>query len=334
MPAPVGPLQVLQAGREGTAGTLTAATHVVDIVPGSVTLNHTVDKIAVRNSGSWATSHRNPTGREAVELQWQEQATYDRLVTIGNLFIQPVSTGSGNPAATWSFTSPSDTSDNLESYSMEVGGKDTWPTEYLVAGLRGKSLSIDIKQDGLWTLDVGLIGKQVTTGTKTSALSLPSNSHGGGPPLVNVRGVETKLYIDGTTFGSTVQTGKFVSGTVNLNVGMNPRYTMDGIAYPYRVAQTDPREVSAEVVIEYDATTERTHWATGSNRLVRFEAVGPGLGSTTYLARLDVSGVWESRELGNDGNVITEQLTLRGQYNTGLAGELTMTLRNSITARP
>ena len=326
--------QVVQAGKEVTAGTLVAATHVVDHVPGTFQIKRQIKKIRMRHAGSFAGTHRSENGQETVEVEYTAYAAFDRLPVYGNLFLSPVTTGSGNPAATWTHATINDTDDDLSSYSFEVGGTDH-PSPQTVAGLRGKSWEIDIKQDAPWEMKVGLVGMLTTVGaTITPALSLPSNSHGGGAPLRSALGTQTKVYIDDTTIGSTVIAGTVVSANVKIEVGNEPRHTLDGIATPYRIALAKERNVSATVVMEYAAQTEYTAWAANTVRKVRIEATGATLGASNYKATLNIYGTWDELDLGEDNGVRTMQLTLMGQKDSAAGSEITATFINSVTALP
>lgn len=327
--APVIPLQVMQAGKESSAGTLVAATHVVDFTPGTATLKRDINMIAIRNSGSYATSHRSYTGAEVVQIDYEAPFLYNRAPVYGNLFLAPLSTGTGNPAATWAFTTISDTDDNLVRYSFEVGGKDVtnaWPQEYQVAGLAGKEWNISIRHGEPWTQKVTLLGMLTTIGARTSALSLPSTG------MIDARGVETKVYIDASTIGSTQVVGSVISADIKISNGFTARHTLDALATPYRIARSDPREVTADFVIEYNATTEYTAWAANTARKVRVKATGPSLGATNYIAQFDLYGYWDAYTLANDGNVITQQLTLRGKYDATAASDVTASFTNSVSA--
>ena len=330
--APVIPLQVVQAGKEVTAGTLVAATHMVDFTPGTASLERDINILEVRNSGSWSTSHRTYLGAEVVRVNYSAPVSYDRLPVQGVQFLAstPI-TGTGNPAATWAYTTISDTADDLASYSMEVGGKDStnaWPQEYKIAGLRGESWDIAIRHGEVWTQKVALVGMLTTIGAKTSALSLPSSG------LVDVRGVETKVYIDTTTIGSTQVVGSVISGDIHIGRGHMPRHTLDGLATPYRIARSGPNDVTAELVIEYNATTEYTAWAANTGRKVRIQATGPALGASTYIARFDLYGPWKTQKIDQDGNVIVQRLSLRGKYDSTAASEVTGSFTNAISALP
>lgn len=330
MVASVVPVTVLQAGAEGTAGTLAAATHVVDHTPGTGKVSRDISMIKVVQAGSYASMHRSYAGAEVTTVSYSAPATYDRLVTPFLQVLNGTATASGTAAnKTWAFTSISDTTDDLASYSFELGGPN-WPSAYKVAGVKATSLEINIIHDSAWEYTYEGVGMAVTVGTAvTGSLSLPST-------LVDILGPNTKVYVDtsGGTVGTTQLTGVVVSGNIRLRTGMTPRHTLDGQNSPYRIARSGRRSTEAKLVIEFAAATEYTAWAAGTERLVRIQATGPSLGTGTYQATINLYGPWEALEIGDDGNVKTLELTLAGRYNSGAAAEVTATLVNSIATAP
>lgn len=319
MPAPIHVLDVAQVGIEGTRGTLTAATRILDMDPGGATLKRTPSIIRVRNAGSLATGHRSYPGRDMIEITCTGTWTYNWAPWWFNHFLGPLATGAGAGAdKTWAFTSTeiSDTADNLKSSSWEVSGKDTRVGEYKVAGVMGQKLSLSIKQDQPWTYNATLIGQVVTVAAKTGALSAAST-------ITDVLGTLTKVYVDtSSAFGTTQRVGAIVSADIEIGVGTNPRYTLDGTRNPYRMAVTGNRQISAKVVAEYDAQTEYTAAHAGTAKRLSIRATGPTLAASTYKCTIDLPGTWDSHEFGDDDGVVTEELTLIGQYDSSPAADI------------
>jgi hypothetical protein len=325
MVAPVQPLAVIQYAPETVAGTLLAATRVVDMYPGSGSLKRNMVPIVVRNAGSFATAHRVYAGQESTQIDYTEAATFDRLPDIGNLFFNAVATGTGSGATrTWTFT-PTDTTDGLKRFSYEVGGKDTWPSEYTVSGCVGQTLGISIKPNLPWECKIGVLGMVTTPAAKTGALSLPSTLQGD-----DVLWTQTKVYIDTTasSYGTTQQVGRIVSADFNLTNGVNPRHTLDGAATPYRIALSKERTLEVTVVAEYDSQTQYTAWAAATPQRVQLKATG----ASSRAATLNVSGYWDVVPFGNDNGVITTQMKLKGLYDaTTLASDVQLIAVNGVT---
>ncbi len=331
MVAPVHVLDVCQVGIEATRGTLVPATRILDHEPGGVTLKRTPTIIRVRNAGSLATSHRSYPGKDVIEIDVSGTWTYNWAPWWFNHFLGPLSAGVGAGAdKVWAFTGAeiSDTADNLKSSSWEVSGKDARPGEYKVAGVMGQKLSLSIKQDQAWTYKASLIGQVVTIAAKTGALSTAAT-------ITDVLGTLTKVYIDtSSAFGTTQRVGAIVSADIDITVGTNPRYTLDGQRNPYRMAVTGNRTIGAKIVAEYDAQTEYTATHADTAKRVRVKATGPTLGGSTYICQLDLPGTWDSHEFGDDGGVVTEMLTLTGQYDATPASDVNASVTTDSATLP
>lgn len=339
MAAPVIPLQVIQAGRQSTAGpgNAVAATARVDFTPGTGTLKREIKKQIIRNSGSFATAHRSQVVSETVQVDWSFPVSYDRLVTYFGAAVAPLTTGTGNPNALWSYPAPSDTADNLHFYTLEVGGVDTtnpWPLEFRVTDAHITDFEIDIKHSDVWQGKVTWLGIETDVAAKTSALSLPSNALGGVTPLQEVRTADTKVYIDSTTIGTTQITGTILSAKVKVTNGYTSRFTLDATQQANRIARSKERMVSADIVYEYNASTEYTAWASNTPRKIRIKSAPAAIGGVSYVAQIDLYGIWNAHTLAADGDVIVEQLTLSGQYDAGATTDINVSVTNSISALP
>lgn len=331
MAAGIHVLDIAQVGVEATRGTLVPATKVLDFEPGGAMVKRSPSLIRVRNAGSLATAHRSYVGRDVVEIECSGTWSYDWAPWWFNMFLGPLTAGTGAGAdKVWAFTSTQivDTSDNLKSTSWEVGGKDTRPGEYKIAGVMGKSLSLSIKQDQAWTFKASMIGQVVTVASKTGALTPITG-------IVDVLGTTTKLFIDtSSAFGTTQRTAAVLSADIDITVGTAPRYTLDSNRAAVRMAVVGNRSISAKIVAEYDAQTEYTATHAATAKRVRLSSTGPSLGGSNYVCQIDLPGVWESWEVGDDDGVVTEQLTLAGQYDTTPASDIAASVTNASATLP
>ncbi len=330
MAAPITTLEIAQMGIEATRGTAVPATTIMDMDPGGATLVRTPTLIKVRNAGSLATSHRNYPGRDVIQVDFAGTWTYNWAPNWFNLFLGPLAAGTGAGAdKLWAFVGGSvvsDTADNLKTATIEVGGKDTWPSEYQISGCIGLKLDLAIKAESAWTYKASLLGTKVTPQAKTGALSSAAS-------IVDVLGTTTKVYIDSASaFGTTQKVGNVVSGDISIQLGTVARYTMDAQRNPYRVAVTGPRKISAKLVVEYDSQTQYTATHAGTAQRVRIAATGPTLGGTNYICQVDVPGVWDTFTIAKDGDVITEDMTLGAQYDATPASDLAASVTNASAA--
>lgn len=333
MTAGIHVLDVAQVGIETsrTSG-LIAATAILDHDPGGVVLKRNPNIIRIRNAGSLATSHRTYPGRDQVAIEVSGTWSYNWAPWWFNHFLGPLATGAGGAAdKTWTFDSSvvSDIADNLKSSSWELGGKDTRPAEYKVAGCVGQSLSLSIKQDAAWTYKATLIGTALTIAAKTGALSNVAT-------MMDVLGTLTKVYLNGTgsAFGVTQLTGTVISADIDIKLGSAERFSLDGQRNPTRVAIIGPRDVSAKIVMEYDAQTAYTAAHAATAERLRIEALGPALGGGTYKCRLDIPGAFEVVDFGDDDGVVTQELTLGAQYDATPAADVAAVVVNGAAALP
>lgn len=331
MAAGIHVLDITQVGIEATRGTLVPATKVFDFEPGGAMLKRSPSLIRVRNAGSLATAHRSYVGRDVLEIECTGTWTYDWAPWWFNHFLGPLATGTGAGSdKVWAFTSTQivDISDNLKSSSWEVGGKDTRPGEYKIAGVMGKTLSLSIKQDQAWTYKATMIGQALTVASKTGSLTPVSG-------IVDVLGTTTKMFIDtSSAFGTTQRTAAVVSADIDITVGTAARYTLDANRAAVRMAVTSNRSISAKIVAEYDAQGEYTATHAATAKRVRILSTGPTLGGSTYICQIDLPGVWDSWESGDEDGVVTEQLSLVGQYDATPASDIAASVTNASGTLP
>lgn len=323
--APTTNLQVLQRGKETTPGTLVAATHRVPFEPGSLNFGPVIDRIRRRYSGSGATSHGSSSGLTHVTVGWDERGTYDYLAVLLETFIgSAVITGAGADKI-WSFLPSDSAPDGLKRHSLEIGGRDTWPSEEKIAGCVGASLEITWNKTDDWMLAVEMQGVRNTQGAKTAALTLPAT-------LVPILGRTTRVFIDPTTFGSTSY-GRALSGVIRIENTVSERFGTDGNDYPNRIVVLQ-RNVTASLIAEYDAVTLRDAWRNGTLQKLRIEAPGPALGASTYRTAFDIPGTWETSEIGDDDGIVTLSHDLTAEYNAAAAGDIGASVTSSLAAVP
>lgn len=331
MAAPISALQTAQVGLESTRGTLVAASSILDMDSAGIEINRDPNMIRIRNSGSLASSHRSYPGRDTVEITVSGTWSYDWAPWWFNLFLGPLAAGTGAGAnKTWTFGSTvvSDVADNLKSASFEIGGVDTWPGEYKIAGCVGQKLSLSIKQDAPWTYSATLIGQTVTVASKTGSLARVSG-------IKDVLGTGTKAYFDtASSFGTTARVGTVISADIDISLGTSARYTLDATRNAYRMAVTGPRDIKAKIVTEYAAQTDYTAAHAGTAQRLRIEGVGDTLGTGTYKCTIDIPGTWEGPTFGDDSGVITQELNLAAQYDTTPAADINAAVVNASATLP
>ncbi len=319
-------LQTVQLGVESAAGTLVAATHVVDFESAKFTIKPSI--IRTHQSGSLATNHHTDIGLLDYEVEIVTLGTYDRIACMLPFFLSgATTTGTGGSAdKTWTFT-PSNTTDNLKTASIEIAGVDTWPTEYKLAGCKGKSFEIDINSDAPWKITWTFTGQKLTTATHTGSLTAASS-------LVGIRGFTTKVYIDDTTVHTT-QPGTLLTAKLKVDLATSPRHYLGSTTGEAgAVIQTGRRKVTLDLVGEWQASAEYTAWLAGTKRKISLDSVGASLGGSNYEARFDVYCDWDTWTLGNSGGAFTQEMSGIGIYDASATADILATIVNSIAAIP
>ncbi len=320
--------QVLQRGKEVTAGTLVAATHRVPFEPGSLKWDPVYDRIRRRNSGSGATSHSSSTTLVHSGASWDERATYNFLAVLLETFLGAATITDPHTSTdkNWAFL-PSDTApDGVVRHSLEMGGLiGTWPEEEQMAGMVGKSLKIAWNKTDDVMLSVEMQGVRSTQGAKTGSLAIPAG-------LVPILGKLVRVYQDTSTFGST-SVGRAISGEITIENEVSERFGSDGNDYPNRIVVLG-RNVTASMIVEYDATTDRVALRAGTLEKVRVAFPGPVLGGGNYDFRLDIPQTFDTSEIGDDDGVVTLAMDSTAEYNSSLGADIAATVVCAIAAVP
>lgn len=329
MVAPIVILETVQVALETTRGTLVPATKVLDFT--EATLKRDPNNSHIRVGGSFATSHRTIPGREDVELNIKGRCTYQWMNWWYNLFLGPLASGTGAGAdKTWTFGSTvvSDTADNLKSASFEIGGSDTWPSEFKVAGVIGKKLSLHMEVDGTWTYDATLLGTTVTKASKTGALSKVTT-------IFDILGQNTKCYFDtSSAFGTTQKTGVMQSVDIDIEIGGVQRYALDGTRAPIRTAVVHPRNITGKFVAEWATITNYDNTMNQTANRLRFEALGTTLGTATYKSNIDIPCTYDTLDFSDDDGVITEEVAFTAQYDSTPAADINAVVVNDSATLP
>lgn len=322
------PLSIVQAGYETSPGTIIAASRVIDMEPGQATLKFDQELITVTRAGSLASGHYAYAGGYQPTVEFKNlPVSYEDLPWFANFFTTPDVDGSGaSTDKTWT-NMPSDTSDAGKRATFEVGGRDTWPTEFKIAGCAGKSFGLKWDRKGLWRMDATFVGMGLTKASKTGALSARTVKH--------VVGAGTKTYIDASTMGSTIITARLISGEFEDVEEMTPQYTLDGSgsdAYaPGSITLTGNRKVTCKLKLLFSATTEWDAFRAATIQKVRVKQTGPTLGASTYSVSLDMVGAWETYEFDDEGGALTATIGLKALYDSTLASDWALYTVNELT---
>ncbi len=336
--APVAVLQVVQAGLETTIGIAVPATRVVDFDPGKAVMRRTSDTIIVPQAGSRSGGSSAWAGAEDVELEIPFYVSADDWPWWGNLFVQPLTTGTGAGANKTYAQTPPDTSvafnagGALGSATFEVAGKDTWPSSgggFQIAGCIGKTLDLSIAPNTVWQAKAVLMGMKTVQQALTGALSARTFA-------ARPTGPTTKVYLDTTSaFGTTQLVGRSVRADIKLDLKPQSRHTIDGQTTPYRLAIPEPYAITVKLIAEFSSIAEYNNWINKTTQRVRVAYVGPTLGSGTYQINWDITGVWAtSAPIADDKGVYTIELDLDQLFDSTLNAAHAWTTVQSVTPLP
>ena len=304
-------LRKIQAGKETTAGTAVAATIVWR---GTGTLEDQRETIFPdEDIGYLSGVDRAYCPKLLAAFSFDAvPATFEQLPIILSAGVKDVVSGTtdtGGSGKVYTYTFPTTSQNTLRTWTLE-GGDDSGAEEMEYSFVE----SFEISGNGgeAVMMSANWIGRQVSTASFTS-LSVPT--------VEEVLFGNGKLYIDGTTIGTTQVTNTLLGFSLNVNTGIVTKFTAEGQKYFSFATQTKP-EVLLNVTFEHNASavTEKATWRAGTARLIRLNITGNALTTAgtfaTKLLRVDLAGKWEKFDkIGetNGNDIVTG--TFRANYD-------------------
>ncbi len=334
--APVLVLETVQAGFETTPGTPVAATRVVDFLPGTALMKRTMATIAVPRAGSRSGPYQAYPGAEEVEIDIDFDVSTDDWPWWMNLFLAPLTTGVGAGTAKTYTQTPSDTvatigpsTSAVQSATFEVGGKDTWPSAFRIAGVIGKTLSLTITPEQVWHAKAVLLGMVTAQHTLTGALSNRSIA-------AYATGPQTKVYLDSTSaFGTTQLVGRGVSADWSIDLKPVSRHTLDATTTPYRLALPDAYQIKAKVTAEFSALTEYNAWTAKTAQRLQLAYNGASItGGGNHQVLLNTGGVWNTLDVVDDKGIWAVTMETEQLYDSSLSAAVQSVTVNTVATLP
>ncbi len=333
--APVVVLETVQAGFETTPGTPVPATRVVDFLPGTALLKRSIATIAIPRAGSRSGPYQAYPGAEDVEIDVSFDASTDDWPWWMNLFLAPLTTGVLTGTAYTYAQTPSDTiaaigpsSSAVQSATFEVGGKDAWPSAFQIAGVIGKTLSLTITPEAVWSAKATLMGQITAQHALTGSLSNRAiKAYATGP--------QTKVYLDSTSgFGTTPLVGRGVSADWSLDLKPASRHTLDGTTTPYRLALPEAYQIKCKLTAEFSAITEYNAWAAKTAQRLRLAYQGAAIGANFHTINLDHGGVWNTLDVVDDKGIWAITMETEQLFDSALSAAVASTTINTLSALP
>lgn len=333
-------LSKIQLGREASGGATDPPT---TIWRGLGFINDEAEVVfPEENVGLLVPTDRTYIPWKQARLEFAEtEATFEQLIHILEAGLKSIGTGVADGAGTgkiynypFPITSPvavSDT-DGIKTYRIE-GGDNVDAEEMEYSFVEEFTLSGAAKE--AWKVSAKWIGRQVTTDTFTTALSIPTVEECLFP--------KTKLYIDTSSdsFGTTQKTNTLIEAKLLVKTGWVPVPVGDGNTY-FAFAKNVGPEITLDIVFEHDATAiaEKTLWRAQTTRNVSLICQGtalttPGTAYTYKTLQIDVAGKWSKFEPldERDGNTVISA-TLKGAYNVTNAKIGQIIVVNQLTSVP
>lgn len=227
-------------------------------------------------------------------------------------------------ANTWTFT-PSQTVDDLDTYSVEYGSNvHVWRGKYVV--LREIELTMP-ETGGMWEMSIDALGQSfgsnLAGGTAFTSNQLVDIDVQPSPLL----GAFTKVYIDDLPgqLGSTQITGALRRGSVKFGWEAVEKKLLSGNSYDYDAVGRGQR--MTEVTLTFEQTSQsrdevfeylRAHRTTPNLRYVRMTVDGEILNGGRERVQLELPGTWTTFGFDDIGQNIVYTLTGRVKYDSTL----------------
>lgn len=293
------PYNIVQLGRESTAGTAVAATTVWRGPFGSLE-DQRVEKIAEEEIGVLVPAERvyDSAIRAGIALPATE-LTYEQVLHVLEAGIKTVSPTGTNPY-TYTYAFPTDTTTRtIKTYTIEGGNTIVTVDQMEMNYSFVEEFEFSGKADESWMMSSTWKGQKLTVATITGAISAPTVE----PVLFG----HTKFYVNdsGGTIGTTQVTGKLLNAQVRCKTGIMFVPSGDGNLYPSAHKFVRP-EITFALAYELEqdtgasfVATERGKFTSKAARLIRLKAVSSAKEfHLDFAAKYDKFGAYEN----SDGN--------------------------------
>ena len=292
---------VIQMGRESTAGTAVPATAIWR-GPATDITDESEHVFVEENIGILLPTDREYIPVKAAQLAFPEtELTFEQFLHVLEAGIKTTSpSGTGPYVYTYSFPT-STTLNAIKTYTLETGNAlagDAHEMEYAFV----EEFDLSGSAGEAWMLSSTWQGRQKSTTTLTGALSLTTQE----TALFN----NTSLYIDasGGTVGTTAKAGVLTAANVSVKTGIVPVRTADGQLYFYTHKFTPP-EVTFSLTLELENNSsilaaQRAAWVAKTLQLFQIKIAG----ATTSQVKINLAGKYTSFGEYNDsdGNTVVE----------------------------
>lgn len=276
--------------------------------------------------GSYFQTFRAYPGIETNTFNISADVTYDDLIWWGQTAVKGgVSPTGAGADRTWTYT-PSGTTDDLKSFTLECGWTDVLST----VGWRLPGCMVDtfrMKWEKAKGVSLEASVKTFKAATQitsfTGALSDRTN--------VSALGTLTKVYIDATTIGSTQDT-TVTSAEFEVDNGLSILYALDNTAVGQSIYRPRSRKTTLKLTRYFNSKAELDPYLAKTERKIRILTTGPSLGSSNYSVTLDFYGIADKHTYSEADDQVIEEITYNGYYDTGASTDYSLVVVGSLTS--
>lgn len=321
--------QFIQLGVETVKGTAVDATHIWRGL--GTPDNQTTVKRPKENIGYKPHVDRTYISDKLAVLELAEiEATFEQLPLILMAGIKNIATGVADGVGSgkkYIYPFPTTSDNDIKTLTCE-GGDDIGAELMSYGFVRG--FNINGKSDEALKMSANIQGRQWAPDTKTGGLSLPVVEE----MLFN----PSKLYIDGTTIGSTLISNTLLSMSLEVQTGWRAVATASGNLYFSHLEHSaDLMDVVMNLTFLHTSgiLAEKANKDNEVVRLIRFLSEGSALASAgTYSKKsliIDLAGKWEEfNKLGEMDGASVYNAKLKGLYSSTAAQFATITVVNEV----
>lgn len=256
-----------QLGRESTAGTAVAATHVWR--GAFAMLEDARERVTVEEQiGAFTQAERSYDAR--LLAHWNQPSTpltFEQVCHILEAGVKTATPTGTNPyTRVYNFPYTGTTTNTIKTYTIEGGNVTVASDQHEMEYGFVESFEFSGTANETWAMQSVWTGRQMTQTSMTGALTAPT--------VNDARFNRTKLYIDATggTIGTTQKTGVLMSANVNVTTGLMPVPVGDGNLYFASHKWTQP-EITFSLTLELEdasvVAAERVIYRANSVRLIR-----------------------------------------------------------------
>lgn len=325
----------LTIGKESTAGTSVATTR--EMYPdGSGMLS--IDRMRTFHEGANRGTKSNITHATqqgiAVTVPYRSASDVgcsfdDLIIPFSQLDGGQTGAGAGADKA-WTFTPTQTGSSATESYTIEVGDDvQAYEVEYCKAS----RFALSAGRDDLTQLEIDFFGRQAT---KVTATSVAANNGIKIPgQLWTIKFATAQSGLD----GASVSSNFLVNWALDVDTGIRPRWYQDGLLYFGQAVEAQRLGGSLSLSVESTSQAITQFYdkaAADTVDFIRLKATGPTLGSSTYIASMDMAVLYDDVQVigGVDDGVNLYNVTARLVYDSTFTNAITAALTCSLAAVP